>query len=71
MGVAVAAVALRLGTPIGSLLPGRGGPDTAYSVAFVLLALLALVPVVGALRLHPTAGDALRTRSAREPNAAR
>ena len=72
MGVAVAAVALRLGGPIGGLLPGHPGLHTSYGVAFALLALLALLPVWGALRLHEGAGDALRNRGrAREPAAAR
>ena len=69
LGVAVAAVAVRVGAPIGTLLPGRPTPHTAYAVAFVLIALIALIPAVGALRLHPTSGDVLRQR--RRPVAAR
>jgi len=72
VGIAVASIALRIGGPVASLLPGHPGLHTTYSVAFVLLALLALLPVWGALRLHPTAGDVLRSRGrAGEPAAAR
>jgi MFS family permease len=59
LGVAAATVALRLGGALDDLLPGRAGEDTAYTVAFVLLGLVALVSAVDALRLHPSAGEAL------------
>ncbi|HEY3483242.1 MAG TPA: MFS transporter [Streptomyces sp.] len=79
LGVAAAAVALRLGDPIGRLITGhptRQGSSVAYGVAFCLLALAALAAVAGAVRLHPTTGDAIRrgpTGNAvgREPVAAR
>ncbi|QMU78626.1 multidrug efflux MFS transporter [Streptacidiphilus sp. PB12-B1b] len=57
-GVAVATVGLRLGGEIGS------APGTAYGTAFGLLALLALLATADAVRLHPTAGDAVRHRAA-------
>lgn len=60
LGVAAATVALRAGGPLGDLLPGRTTPATAYAVAFCLLALVSLGALAGALRLHPTAGDAVR-----------
>ncbi len=60
LGVAVAAIALRIGGPVGEALPGAGGPTDRYSVAFMILALISLLATVGALRLHPSAGDVLR-----------
>ena len=59
LGVAAATVALRVGGALDDLLPGRAGEDTAFTFAFVLLALAALVSTVDALRLHPGAGEAL------------
>jgi MFS family permease len=59
LAIAVATVALR----VGGLLPGAAGPDggqTAYTVAFCLLALIALGTTVQALRMDPRAGDAAR-----------
>ncbi|MFI9204449.1 MFS transporter [Streptomyces sp. NPDC053048] len=69
LGVAAATVALRAGGPLGGLLPGAPGPANAHGVAFCLLALVSLGALAGALRLHPTAGDAVRRRPAprREP----
>ncbi|MFB7664398.1 MFS transporter [Kitasatospora sp. NPDC056138] len=60
LGVAAATVALRAGGAIGELLPGTPTAGTAYAVAFGLLALVTLTAVVGAYRLHPGAGDAVR-----------
>jgi len=62
LGVALGALCLRAGGPIGDLLPGSAGEETAYSVAFVLLALFSLVAAAGALRLPPGAGDQVRVR---------
>ncbi|WP_163505775.1 MFS transporter [Fodinicola acaciae] len=56
LGVAVAAVALQLGHLV-------AGP-AAYAVAFVVLAAIALLAGVTAVRLHPTAGDAVRRPAA-------
>jgi hypothetical protein len=36
-------------------------------VAFVILALIALVATAGAIRLHPDAGSSVRTRNAANP----
>ncbi|HEY2603271.1 MAG TPA: MFS transporter [Thermoleophilaceae bacterium] len=66
LGVAAATVALRVGVPAGKLLPGQSTPASAYTVAFLLLALVAVLPAAGALRLHATAGDTLRTLTPRE-----
>jgi EmrB/QacA subfamily drug resistance transporter len=60
LGVAVATVALRLGGPLGDVLPGHAGATAPYTIAFALLALIALIPTIAALRLHPSAGDAVR-----------
>jgi EmrB/QacA subfamily drug resistance transporter len=60
LGVAVATVALRLGGPVDGLLPGHPGATAPYTIAFALLALIALIPTIAALRLHPSAGDAVR-----------
>jgi len=60
LGIAVATVLLRVGGPLGRMLSAHPAPQTAFTIAFVLLALIALVPFALALRLHPTAGDAVR-----------
>ena len=67
LGVPLAAVALRAGGPLGHLLPGPATSGSAYAVAFLLLALVALTATVGALRLHPEAGSAVTRRPASEP----
>ncbi|GHC42181.1 MFS transporter [Streptomyces cinnamoneus] len=64
LGVAAATLALRAGGPLGAWLPGPATPATPYGVAFCLLALLSLGALAGALRLHPTAGDAVRSAPA-------
>lgn len=64
LGIAAAAVALQLGDPIGDLLPGTADAGTAYTVAFVVLAIIALGSTVMALRMHREAGDVLRERRA-------
>jgi EmrB/QacA subfamily drug resistance transporter len=62
LGVPIAAVALRAGGPLGHLLPGPTTAGSAYTVAFLLLALLALAATAGALRLHRDAGSAVTRR---------
>jgi MFS family permease len=64
LGVAAATIALRLGDPIGRLLPGGATTKTAYTVAFVLIALLPLGAAAGVTRLHRDAGSAARTAPA-------
>jgi MFS family permease len=59
-GVAAGAIALRLGDPIGRLFGATANTHTAYTVAFVLVACLALIATAEALRMHPGSGDALR-----------
>ena len=61
--VAAATVALRLGQLLpDQLVPGPAGPARAYTVAFVLLGLVALAAAIEAFRLHPQAGNSIRTR---------
>ena len=67
-GVAAGAIALRLGDPIGRLFGAAPGTHTAYSVAFVLVAGLALLATLEALRMHPSSGDALRGDHAPAPD---
>jgi EmrB/QacA subfamily drug resistance transporter len=64
LGVALGAVLVRAGGPIGDLLPGSADAGTAYSVAFVLLALVSLLAAAGTLRLPHWAGDHIRVRRA-------
>jgi MFS family permease len=59
-GVAFVTVALRLGGPL-SRAAGHGGTQSAYTVAFLLVALLPLAALAGITRLHPDAGNAART----------
>jgi hypothetical protein len=53
-------VTLRLGHPLGRLLPGPPTAGTPFTVAFVLFGLIALAAAVDACRLHPQAGAAAR-----------
>lgn len=59
-GVALAAIALRLGDPLGRLFGAAADARTAYAVALTLIACVALLSTAQALRLHPAAGQALR-----------
>jgi EmrB/QacA subfamily drug resistance transporter len=61
LAVAAATVALRAGAPLGRFLPGSQSPASAYTIAFVLLAIVALLATADALLLHPHAGSAVRT----------
>jgi MFS family permease len=64
LGVAAATIALRLGGPVGRLLPGAAAPRTAFTVAFTLIALLPLAATLRIARLERDAGSAARTLSA-------
>jgi EmrB/QacA subfamily drug resistance transporter len=70
LGVPVGAVALRAGGAISGALPGAPTATSPYTIAFLLLAIVALGGTVGALRLHPDAGAAVTRRPGREPAAA-
>ncbi len=59
-GVAAGAVALRLGTPVGRWFGAAPGGHTEYTVAFGLIAGVALLATLTTLRMHPSSGDALR-----------
>jgi EmrB/QacA subfamily drug resistance transporter len=59
LAVALSTIALRIGHVIGS----SDGPRTAYTIAFLAVALVAGIATAVALRLHPSAGEAL-TRTA-------
>jgi EmrB/QacA subfamily drug resistance transporter len=63
LGVAVAAIALRAGAPLGDLLPGVASERTAYVIAFAVMGLIALVSGAQAWRLHPAAGAAVMDRA--------
>ncbi|MFD5077184.1 hypothetical protein [Streptomyces sp. NPDC058371] len=52
--MAVATVALRAGAVL------TDAPGSAYSMAFVVMGAVCLLATVGALRLHPAAGDVVR-----------
>ena len=58
-GVAVGAVALSAGRPLGALV-GASGPVAAFHVAFVIIAVIALVPFIEALVLSRSAGENIR-----------
>jgi EmrB/QacA subfamily drug resistance transporter len=66
LGVPLAALALRAGGPLGHLLPGHTDAGSAYMVAFLLIAAIALIATVRAWRLHPDAGSQVTKRSSRE-----
>jgi EmrB/QacA subfamily drug resistance transporter len=70
IGIAVAALFVRLGEPLGSAVGLGAGADSPFRVAFVLLALVLLVPLVEALLLDRTAGDAVTGHEAGSPRRA-
>ena len=61
LGVAAATIALRVGAPLGSLFYSHRTQASDYTLAFILLALVSLATTVGAIKLHPEAGNAVRT----------
>jgi len=63
LGIAVGALLVRLGDPISQALGLTESPATAYRVAFVLLALLLLVPLVEDILLPRSAGSAVTGRT--------
>jgi MFS family permease len=65
IGIAVAALFVRLGKPLGSAVGLGAGAGQPFRVAFVLLALVLLAPLAEALLLDPTAGDAVTGHAAR------
>jgi EmrB/QacA subfamily drug resistance transporter len=67
LGAPLGAIALRAGGPLGRLLPGPADPRSAYSVAFILLALVALTATAAAMRMHTDAGSSVTQRPEHEP----
>lgn len=67
IGIAVAALFVRLGEPLGAAVGLGAGADQPFRVAFVLLALVLLAPLVEALLLDRAAGDAVTGHLSRSP----
>lgn len=63
LGVAAATVALRAGSPLSRAL-GDGTPHAAYTIAFLLVALLPMGAIPGIARMQRDAGSAARTVTA-------
>jgi EmrB/QacA subfamily drug resistance transporter len=62
LAIAAATVALRVGGTVGRLLHVAAAGKTAYTVALLLLAFVALMATAQAFQLHPRAGDSARSR---------
>ena len=62
LGIAVGALLVRLGDPLGDALGLSETPATPYRVAFVLLAVVMLIPLVEALTMPASAGSAVTGR---------
>ncbi len=67
LGPSLGAIALRAGGPLGGLLPGSPDPRSAYSVAFLLLAVVTLAATAAAARMPGDAGSSVTGRPGREP----
>jgi EmrB/QacA subfamily drug resistance transporter len=67
LGVAAATVALRLGDLTAHLFPGRPAIQTAYTVAFGVMAVPPLIAALGVARLHKDSGSAARRPAATAP----
>lgn len=65
-GVAVSAVALRLGRPLESVLGSGQSAHAAYAVAFVIIACVSVAATATVAAMQPGAGDAMRGRRAPE-----
>ena len=62
LGIAIGALLVRLGDPVGEALGLSGDPGTPYRVAFVLLGVIMLVPLVEAVVMPASAGGAVTGR---------
>jgi MFS family permease len=62
LGIAVGALLVRLGDPISAALGLSETPATAYRVAFVLLAVIMLAPLIEAITMPKSAGAAVTGR---------
>ena len=63
LGVAVGALLVRLGEPVAGTIGLGSDADQAFRVAFVLLAVILLGPLIEALRLSRAAGNAVTGRA--------
>jgi MFS family permease len=63
VGVAVGALLVRLGAPVSHAVGLGGGADQPFRVAFVLLAVLLVVPLIEGLLLDAAAGNAVTGRT--------
>lgn len=63
LGVAVGALLVRLGEPVAGAFGLGGGADQPFRVAFVLLAVILVLPVIEGLQLRRTAGDSVTGRT--------
>lgn len=63
LGIAVGALLVRLGDPVSAALGLAETPATAYRVAFVLLAVILLIPLVEDVLMPASAGSAVTGRS--------
>lgn len=63
LGIAVGALLVRLGDPVGDALGMMQTPATPYRVAFVLLAVLMIAPLIEALTMPASAGSAVTGRT--------
>ena len=61
LGVAVGALLVRVGGPLAGVVGVSGGADRPFRVAFILLAVVLVVPLTQALRLSRSAGSAVIT----------
>ncbi|HEY5115774.1 MAG TPA: MFS transporter, partial [Nakamurella sp.] len=62
LGIAVGALLVRVGDPISAALGLSETPATAYRIAFVLLAVLLLAPLIEAITVPSSAGAAVTGR---------
>ena len=63
LGVAVGALLVRLGDPVAVMVGLGGGSDGPFRVAFVLLAVILMGPLVEGLLLSRTAGNEVTGRA--------
>jgi MFS family permease len=61
LAVVLATLALRLGNAIGTVEPTAHSERFPYAIAFLVISGVGAVAIAVALRLHPTAGEALTT----------
>ncbi|WP_025689427.1 MFS transporter [Paenibacillus zanthoxyli] len=61
-GIASATVALRAGEPIAYFVTGSSSVSGPYTVSFFILGIIASFAALGAVRLDPSAGNALRRK---------